>query len=53
LAEGRTNKEVASALGLGVSTIDTHRENLMQKLNLHNTAELVVYAIKKKVLRVE
>jgi DNA-binding NarL/FixJ family response regulator len=52
LAEGRTNKEVATALGLGVSTIETHRENLMQKLNLHNTAELVVYAIKKKVLRV-
>jgi DNA-binding NarL/FixJ family response regulator len=52
LAEGRTNKEVASALGLGVSTIETHRENLMQKLNIHNTAELVIYAIKKKVLQI-
>jgi DNA-binding NarL/FixJ family response regulator len=52
LAEGKTNKEVAAALSLGVSTIDTHRLNLMQKLNLHNTAELVLYAVKKKILRV-
>jgi DNA-binding NarL/FixJ family response regulator len=47
-----TNKEVAVALTLGVSTIETHRLNLMQKLNLHNTAELVLYAVKKKILRV-
>jgi DNA-binding NarL/FixJ family response regulator len=52
LAEGKTNKEVATALQLGVSTIETHRLNLMQKLNLHNTAELVLYAVKKKILRV-
>ena len=52
LAEGKTNKEVAAVLNLGVSTIDTHRLNLMQKLNLHNTAELVLYAVKKKILRV-
>ena len=42
LAEGMTNKEVAAALTLGVSTVETHRLNLMQKLNLHNTAELVL-----------
>lgn len=52
LAEGRTNKAAAGALNLGVSTVETHRVNLMQKLNLHNTAELVLYAVKKKILRV-
>jgi DNA-binding NarL/FixJ family response regulator len=51
LAEGKTNKEVAPALTLGVSTIETPRLNLMQKLNLHNTAELVLYAVRKKILR--
>mgnify|MGYP003694397119 CR=1 FL=1 len=44
LAEGRSNKEVATLLDLGLSTVETHRANLMQKLNLHNTAEIVLYA---------
>jgi DNA-binding NarL/FixJ family response regulator len=52
LAEGRTNKEVAVALALGLSTVETHRLNLMKKLDLHNTAELVLYAVRKKILRV-
>jgi two-component system response regulator NreC len=52
LAEGMTNKESAATLMLGVSTVETHRLNLMQKLNLHNTAELVLYAVRKKILRV-
>jgi DNA-binding NarL/FixJ family response regulator len=52
LAEGKSNKEVATLLDLGVSTVETHRVNLMQKLDLHNTAELVLYAVRKKVLRV-
>jgi DNA-binding NarL/FixJ family response regulator len=51
LAEGKTNKEAATILGIGVSTIDTHRASIMQKLDLHNTAELVLYAVKKKILR--
>jgi DNA-binding NarL/FixJ family response regulator len=42
LAEGRSNKEVATLLDLGLSTVETHRANLMQKLNLHNTAEIVI-----------
>ncbi len=50
LAEGRSNKEVASLLELGVSTIETHRANLMQKLNLHNTAEIVLYAVRKRII---
>jgi len=51
LAEGRSNKEVASLLDLGLSTIETHRSNLMQKLNLHNTAEIVLYAVRKGMIR--
>jgi DNA-binding NarL/FixJ family response regulator len=50
LAEGRTNKEVATLLDVGVSTVETHRANLMQKLNLHNTAEIVLYAVRKRII---
>jgi DNA-binding NarL/FixJ family response regulator len=50
LAEGNSNKEVANLLNLGVSTVDTHRTNLMQKLNLHSTAELVLYAVRKRII---
>jgi len=50
LAEGRSNKEVATLLDVGVSTVETHRSNLMQKLDLHNTAEIVLYAVRKGVI---
>jgi RNA polymerase sigma factor (sigma-70 family) len=50
LAEGKSNKEVASILNVSVYTVDTHRLHLMQKLNLHNTAEIVLYAVRKKVI---
>lgn len=50
LAEGRSNKEVAQILNLGLSTVETHRSNLMQKLNLHNTAEIVLYAVRKGII---
>jgi DNA-binding NarL/FixJ family response regulator len=50
LAEGRSNKEVANLLDLGLSTVETHRANLMQKLNLHNTAEIVLYAVRKGLI---
>jgi two-component system, NarL family, response regulator NreC len=50
LAEGRSNKEVAALLDLGLSTVETHRANLMQKLNLHNTAEIVLYAVRKGLI---
>jgi DNA-binding NarL/FixJ family response regulator len=53
LAEGRSNKEAATLLDLGVSTIETHRANLMQKLNLHNTAEIVLYAVRKGLIAFE
>lgn len=50
LAEGRSNKEVATLLDLSLSTVETHRANLMQKLNLHNTAEIVLYAVRKGII---
>ncbi len=50
LAEGRSNKEVAALLDVGVSTVETHRANMMQKLNLHNTAEIVLYAVRKRII---
>ncbi len=50
LAEGRSNKEVATLLDVGLSTVETHRANLMQKLNLHNTAEIVLYAFRKGII---
>jgi len=50
LAEGRSNKEVATLLNLALSTIETHRASLMQKLNLHNTAEIVLYAVRKGLI---
>jgi DNA-binding NarL/FixJ family response regulator len=50
LAEGRSNKEVATQLDVGLSTVETHRGNLMQKLNLHNTAEIVLYAVRKGLI---
>jgi two-component system, NarL family, response regulator NreC len=50
LAEGKSNKEVATILNLSVYTVETHRTNLMQKLGLHNTAEIVLYAVRKKII---
>jgi DNA-binding NarL/FixJ family response regulator len=50
LAEGKSNKEVATLLDLSPYTVETHRTNLMQKLNLHNTAEIVLYAMRKKII---
>lgn len=50
LAEGKTNKEIATVLEISPYTIETHRTHLMQKLNLHNTAEIVLYAVRKKII---
>jgi two-component system, NarL family, response regulator NreC len=51
LAEGRSNKDVAAVLNLSLSTVETHRTNMMQKLNLHSSAEIVLYAVRKKLIR--
>jgi two-component system, NarL family, response regulator NreC len=50
LAHGKSNKEVAQLLNLSPHTIDSHRTNLMQKLELHNTAEIVLYAVRKGII---
>jgi DNA-binding NarL/FixJ family response regulator len=51
LAEGNSNKEAAALLDVSPNTIETHRTNLMQKLGLHNTAEIVLYAVRKKIIQ--
>jgi len=50
LAEGRSNKDVAAVLDLSLHTVETHRGHIMQKLNLHSGAEIILYAVRKGVL---
>ena len=50
IAEGKSNKEVATLLDVGVSTVESHRKHIMEKLDLHNTAELVRFAIRHRVI---
>jgi DNA-binding NarL/FixJ family response regulator len=50
LAEGKSNKDAAAVLNLSPYTVETHRANLMQKLGLHNTAEIVLYAVRKGII---
>jgi len=50
VAEGKTNKEIASILNLSPHTVETHRNNVMQKLNLHSVVELVTYAVRRKLI---
>ncbi|MCE9611776.1 MAG: response regulator transcription factor [Chthoniobacter sp.] len=50
LAEAKTSKEAATALGISVKTIDAHRANIMRKLEIHSVAELVRYAIREKLI---
>lgn len=47
IAQGKSNKEIASLLELSVNTVSVHRANLMEKMNIHRTAELVLFAIRK------
>jgi DNA-binding NarL/FixJ family response regulator len=46
IVHGKSNKEIAVVLGVSANTVAVHRANLMQTLGIHNTAELVVYAIR-------
>jgi DNA-binding NarL/FixJ family response regulator len=50
LAEGKTNKDVATALNISLYTVETHRSHILQKLSLHNSAELVLYAVRKGII---
>jgi DNA-binding NarL/FixJ family response regulator len=51
VAEGKTNKEIATLLGISVKTAESHRSNMMDKLNIHDTAGLVRYAIRKGIIQ--
>jgi DNA-binding NarL/FixJ family response regulator len=50
LAEGKSNKDVANLLNLSLYTVETHRSNILQKLNLHSGPELILYAVRKGVI---
>ena len=51
IAEGKTNKEIATVLGLSPHTIETHRGNILEKLNLHSVPELILYAVRKGIIQ--
>lgn len=53
IAEGHTSAEIAGILQVAVKTVDHHRTNLMSKLDIHNTAELTQYAIRKRVITLD
>jgi DNA-binding NarL/FixJ family response regulator len=50
VAEGHSNKEVADLLSISVATVETHRAHILQKLDVHSTAELVLYAVRRGVI---
>lgn len=50
LAEGKANKVIAADLGISIRTVETHRAKIMQKLGLHSLAELILYAIRQKIV---
>jgi RNA polymerase sigma factor (sigma-70 family) len=50
VAEGRSNKEIAELLGIGVTTVETHRSRVLEKLDLHSVAEIVLYAVRRGII---
>ena len=50
IAEGYSNKDIADLLSISVATVETHRAHILQKLDVHNTAELVLYAVRRGVI---
>ena len=50
LAEGRSSKDAAGLLNVSLHTVETHRSNIFQKLNLHSIPELILYAVRKGVI---
>ena len=52
IAEGKTSREIADILNLSIKTVQSHRTNLMQKLDLHDRGDLIKYAIQKKIIEI-
>ncbi len=50
IAEGRSNKEIAAVLGISPGTVDTHRGRIMEKLDVHNAVEMVLYAVRRGII---
>jgi DNA-binding NarL/FixJ family response regulator len=50
IAEGQNNREIASSLGISIKTVETHRANVMRKLEIHCAPKLVRYAIRNKII---
>jgi DNA-binding NarL/FixJ family response regulator len=50
IAEGRSNKEIADLLSIALTTVETHRAHILHKLDVHNTAELVLYAVRRGII---
>jgi two-component system response regulator NreC len=50
VAEGKANKEVAGLLNIGLTTVETHRTHILQKLGLHSVPELILYAVRKNII---
>jgi len=50
VAEGKTNKDIAGMLNLSFYTVETHRSNILEKLNLHSLPELILYAVRKGLI---
>ena len=53
VSEGKTSREIAALLGVSVKTAETHRSNVMLKLRLHSTVELITYAIRNEIIQVQ
>jgi DNA-binding NarL/FixJ family response regulator len=53
LAEGKTTKEIASGLHVSIKTVETHRRNIMSKLNSHSVADLIKYALREGLISLE
>jgi DNA-binding CsgD family transcriptional regulator len=53
VGESKTSKEIAAMLGMTLKTAETHRSNIMIKLNLHSTVELVLYAVRNEIIHVQ
>jgi DNA-binding NarL/FixJ family response regulator len=51
IAEGKSTKELASVLGISTKTAESHRTRLMQKLDIHETATLVLYAVRRGIVQ--